>query len=153
MNLSNFSILEGISGSWWMLPKPIQDYLTKFTGQQEWTLLIYKNKDTTWGFDLPYLLTWNEKLMNGTEKDLDHWYEELTGNLPSDTSKMYLTVSSTPTTDPTTTLMFIGDDDLFTGSSYYLDQKSGFLIWLCPYLQFLFGSKPEKLYLKLGIKS
>jgi hypothetical protein len=145
-----------------MLPPSIQKFLTKFTGLTEWTFLCYKNTDGTWGFDIPYLLTFNEKFINGTEQDLDIWYEKLSGIKPDLKSKLYLTVSSKEIKDTTTTCTFIGDDDFesyFNPSiesidtpSYYLDNKTGYTIWLCQYLQFLFKEKPQTLYLKLGIK-
>ena len=144
-----------------MLPKSIQKFLEKFTGFDSWTFLCYKNTDGTWGFDIPYLLTFNEKFINGTEKDLDLWYENLSGIEPDLKSKLYLTVSSKEIEGYTTTCTFIGDDDLtWTPTkksidlpSYYLDNKTGHTIWLCQYLQFLFKGKPKTLYLKLGIKN
>jgi hypothetical protein len=146
-----------------MLPKGVQEGLKKFTGSKSWTLLVYKNPDGTWGFDLPYLLTFNEKFVNGTEQDFDWWYEQLSGNKPNLSSKLYVTVSSQEVENPTTTLEFVGDDDfeLFFDKtkksqdlpSYYLDQGSGYCVWLCQYLQFLFQEKPSKLYLKMGVKS
>ena len=151
-----------LSCSWWGLPKSVQELLKKFTGSKSWTLLVYKNPDGTWGFDLPYLLTFNEKFVNGTEGDFDFWYEELSGHKPDLSSKLYVTVSSTELDDPTTVLDFLGDDDfeLFFESkkpmelpSYYLDVNSGHTVWLCQYLQFLFQEKPKKLYLKMGVKS
>ena len=146
-----------------MLPKSVQKFLEKYTGFDSWTFLCYKNTDGTWGFDIPYLLTFNEKFINGTETDLDLWYENLSGNKPDLTSKLFLTVSSKELEDTTTTCTLLGDDDFEKNwdpnkestdlPSYYLDNKTGFTIWLCQYLQFLFKGKPETLYLKLGIKN
>lgn len=146
-----------------MLPKSVQKFLEKFTGFSQWTFLCYKNTDGTWGFDIPYLLTFNEKFINGTEQDLDQWYENLSGIKPDINSKLYLTVSSKEIQDYTTTCSYIGDDEFELNwdptkqsidlPSYYLDNKTGYTIWLCQYLQFLFKGKPEKLYLKLGIKN
>jgi hypothetical protein len=137
----------------------MQESLKKFTGSKTWQLTLYKNSDDTWGFNIPYLLTFNEKFINGTEKCLDYWFETLIGYTPVIGSKMSLFISSQEITDPTTTIQFIGDDDFesFFNSdlkpidkpSYYLDQKSGYTIWLCQYLQFLFQEKPQKMYLKL----
>lgn len=157
MNLSP----SNLSCSWWKLPKFVQKFLEKLTGFSSWTFHVYKNDDGTWGFDIPWLLTFNEKFINGTELDLDYWYEELSGKQPDLTSKFDLIVSCKEIEDPTTVCEFIGDDEfslLFEPdtpsielASYYLDQKSGYTIWLCQYLQFLFQSKPQKLYLKLSI--
>lgn len=159
MNISPSSL----SCSWWKLPTSVQETLKKLTGSKQWTFIVYKNSDDTWGFDIPYLLTFNEKFINGTEKDFDYWYEQLSGIKPDLKSKMYLTVSSKEIEDPTTTCTFIGDDDFeeffkkgipsIEKPSYYLDNKSGYTIWLCQYLQFLFWEKPEKLYLKMGVKN
>ena len=141
----------------------MQEFLKKFTGSKSWTLLVYKNPDGTWGFDLPYLLTFNEKFVNGTEGDFDFWYEQLSGNKPDLSSQLYVTVSSKELDDPTTVLEFQGDDDFdsffekdlksLDKASYYLDTVSGYTVWLCQYLQFLFQEKPNKLYLKMGVKS
>ena len=159
MNVSPSSL----SCSWWMLPKSVQEWLKKFTGNHTWTLLVYKNPDDTWGFDLPYLLTFNEKFINGTEKDFDYWYEELSGHSPDLSSKLYVSVSSQEIEGFTTVCEYLGDDDFekfFDISkksedlpSYYLDKLSGHTIWLCQYLQFLFQEKPKKLYLKMGVHS
>ena len=155
----NFSLssLSNLSCTWWMLPKSLQNTLKKFTGKCTWKLSLYKNSDGTWGFDLPYLLTWNEKLMGGTDSNLDYWYTKLSSlndepSMPDTGSKLYLKCSSQPMEDYTTKLMFDTDDLLWPESSWYYDTKSGYMNWLCPYLQFLFGKKPEYLYLKLSLK-
>jgi hypothetical protein len=154
---------SSLSCSWWMLPKGVQQWLKQFTGNHSWKLLVYKNPDDTWGFDLPFLLTFNEKFVNGTEKDFDWWYEQLSGNPPDLSSKLEVVVSSKELPDPTTVVEYIGDDDFdsfwnkdlqsIDKASYYLDQQSGYTIWLCQYLQFLFQEKPQKLYLKLAVKA
>jgi hypothetical protein len=146
-----------------MLPPSVQQYLTKFTGFDSWTFLCYRNTDETWGFDIPYLLTFNEKFINGTEKNLDVHYEQLSGIKPDSNSRMYLTVSSKEIPDCTTTCTFVGDDEFEQSfdptkesmqlPTYYLDNKTGHVIWLCQYMQFLFKCKPQTLYLKLGIKN
>jgi hypothetical protein len=152
-----------LSCSWWMLPSSVQQWLKQFTGNHSWKLLVYKNSDDTWGFDLPYLLTFNEKFVNGTEKCFDWWYEQLSGKSPDVSSKLEVVVSSKELPNPTTTLTFVGDDDFekfFTSDlkssdlpSYYLDQGSGHCVWLCQYLQFLFQEKPQKLYMTMDVKS
>ena len=148
--------------SWWSLPKSTVLDLLQFTGQTSWELTVYKNFDGTWGFDLPNLLTYNEKFVNGTEKVLDNWYKETylkEGNYtdydePEPGEKLSVTVSSVFVPDSTTTLVYWSDDESLSDPgqtslekpSYYFDTKQGQKVWLCQYLQFLFQSKPEVLW-------
>lgn len=144
------SLQQQLQCSWWSLPKSLQDSLQKtFLGKSQWELLPYKNPDGSWGFDLPMLLTINEKLINGTDQCLDYYWEKLMGSKPQPGDQLKMLCSSEPLEDGNCLLLFQGDDDLSPDSSYYLDNESGILCWLCPYLTFLFGSKPNKLYLKL----
>ena len=138
--------------SWWSLPKSLQDSLQKqfCSGKSEWELMPYKNPDGSWGFDLPKLLTINEKLIGGTDLCMDYYWEKLNGSKPQPGDQLKMLCSSNPLEDGNCELSFQGDDDLDPQSSYYLDKESGILCWLCPYLTFLFGGKPEKLYLKLS---
>jgi hypothetical protein len=125
---------------------------------------VYKNKDGTWGFDLPQLLTYNEKFVNGTEKVFDTWYSQLyyesgkyTNGSPSPGEKLLVTVSSEYVKDSDTTLLYWEDDDMLSTKdtpsmlkpSYYYDTKLDTKLWLCQYLQFLFQEKPKILWVTL----
>ena len=145
------SLQQQLQCSWWILPKSLQDKLQQsFLGKSEWELLPYKNPDGSWGFDLPMLLTINEKLIGGTDLCLDYYWEKLNGSKPQPGDQLKMLCSSNPLEDGNCELSFQGDDELDPGSSYYLDKESGILCWLCPFLPWLFGNKPEKLYLKLS---
>ena len=144
---------QQLSCSWWGLPTSLQDELQKsFTGQQTFELEPYKNPDGTWGFDMPELLTLNEKLLGGTELCLDYYWQKLTGTQPKTGDKMEMKLSSLPFDGYDGFLTFQGDDDLDPGSSYYLDNESQLLCWLCPFLPWLFGNKPQTLYFSLKQK-
>lgn len=142
---------QQLSCSWWGLPTEIQEKLKKTfcEGKNSWELQPYKNPDGSWGFDLPMLLTINEKLIGGTDLCMDYYWEEITGTKPQTGDKLKMTCSSKPIEDQNLILEYQGDDFFDPDSSYYLDPKSGITCWLCPYLTFLFGDKPSSLYIKL----
>lgn len=153
--------LKEMSCSWWSLPTAIQKEMQALIPDDKtsWTWTCYKNSDETWGFDIPYLLTFNEKFMNGTEKCLDQWFEKLSGEPPEIGSKMEMTISSKELNDSTTTISFLGDDEFWDYgkdpiemASYYLCDKTDMTLWLCQYLQFLFKEKPKKMWLQLEPK-
>ena len=144
-------------GSFWNLPPAVRKTLEILTGKQTWTLDCYRLENGLWAFDLPLLLTWQELFVGGTELNFDHWYAKLTDKIPTKGSKMKVTVSSSVLEDQTTECRFLFNDDEFhtmsrtnkESASYYRDLESGLHIWLCPYVQFLFGVKPETLYVKM----
>jgi hypothetical protein len=140
-----------LTNTWWSLPKSLQNQLQKLTkGKTKWTTTLYKMQDNQdWYLSLPQLMTYNESLTYGTEKTLDLMYTKLTGEQPTSNSKLLSTWSSEPLPDGNCTLTYQGDDDLDKESSYYLCEETQTLCWLCPYLQWLMGEKPQKLYLKL----
>ena len=154
--------LAETSCSWWSLSTSIQKKMQKLIpdDQTSWTWTCYKNSDGTWGFDIPALLTFNEKFMNGTELCLDKWFTTLSGKSPKTGSKMEMTISSKELADSTTILTYTGDDEgIFDYgkssmklASYYLCQETKMTLWLCQYLQFLFKEKPKKMWLKLELK-
>lgn len=151
--------------SWWSLPQTTVDNLLQYTGKPTWELEVYKNTDGTWGFDLPDLLTYNEKFIKGTELVLDTWYTQLyttsgkyTNETPSPGEKMLVTVSSEYVPNSDTTLLYWEDDNTFNSKdtpsllkpSYYFDTTQNMKLWLCQYLQFLFQSKPKTLWVTLN---
>ena len=152
--------------SWWSLPKSTVQNLLQYTGKDTWTLEVYKNYDGTWGFDLPELLTKNEKFVNGTQYVLDQWYLLLNGTTqgnydvdgtPLSGEKLLVTLSSKYFPDSTTQLVYWQDDDKYSypgqtsieKPSYYFDTKLGLKLWLCQYLQFLFQCKPPTLWVNV----
>jgi hypothetical protein len=116
--------------------------------------LQYNEKQKVWYFNLPQYLTFNEWLCNGTEVVVSYYYKKLTGKFPDKNSKMSMVVSSKQLQEFTTKVTFLYDDPYNTDSSVYLDSQSypdlTTDVWLCPYLQLLFGEKPEKLWLKFN---
>ena len=149
--LGNLTNPSSLLNTWWGLPKPLQDMLQKLTqGKKTWTTTLYKmSGNGDWYLSLPQLLTYNESLTNGTELTLDKLYEQLTGNQPTGKSKLLSTWSSEPMEGCNCTLTYQGDDNLWPESTYYLCEETQTLCWLCPYLQWLMGEKPKKLYMKL----
>jgi hypothetical protein len=147
-----------LSCTWWSLPKSVQESLQKLTfGKQVWSFDCYKNPDNTWGFNIPHLLTFNEKFLNGTEVDLDWWFERIRLKPPELGDKLKLTISTNHLEDTTTIIEFVANDnsglteDLndLTPPTFYVDLISGKSVWLCQYLQFLFGHKPRQLFLSI----
>ena len=161
---SSFSQLGDCS--WWSLPKSTVQHLLQYTGKDTWTLEVYKNYDGTWGFDLPELLTKNEKFVNGTQHVLDLWYLQLNGTqghydvdgTPLFGEKLLVTLSSKYFPNSTTQLVYWQDDDKssYPGQtsiekpSYYFDTQLGEKLWLCQYLQFLFHEKPPTLWVNVS---
>jgi hypothetical protein len=122
-------------------------------GKTSWTITLYKIEGSPfWYLDIPYLLTFREILCGGTEESLDYWYEKLTGESATTSSRLTCTVSSEPISDVTTTLHIIEELSDFDDSGTYLDLISGISCWLCPYLKWLFGHKPDTLWLSLEPK-
>jgi hypothetical protein len=145
------SLKEKGLNTWWGLPEPLKNQLQQLTkNKKTWKTKLYKMEGSEdWYLSLPLLLTYNESLTGGTELTLNKMYKQLTGNYPNKDSKLMTTWSSEPLEEGNCTLTYQGDDDLWPESSYYLCEETQTLCWLCPYLQWLMGEKPKKLYLKL----
>jgi hypothetical protein len=145
------SLLSETGCSWWSLPPELQKYIEDqlIPKQDSWTLECYKDKSGIWSFDLPEFLTFKESLCNGTEKDLDYWFEQLTGYQPLTGEMLLLEISKKPLNDYTTTCSWLSEDIFWTESNYYIDDLSGKKLWLCPYLQSLFKEIPSTLWFKI----
>lgn len=135
-----------LTASWWSLPQGLKDLLQP-KGKTTWNLTIYKNSNGTWGFNIPYLLTFNEMLLGGTELALDWWYHHLTGEWATTGAKLKMKASAEPFEGYKAKAWFEYDDPTNQAASFYYEPTSEHLMWLCPYLPWLFGSKPENLYL------
>lgn len=148
-------LLKDTKCSWWTLPESYQKFIENhiIPKQDTWTLECFKSeKDGIWHFDIPEFLTFQESLCNGTETCLDYWFEQLTGGYsPIKGEQLTLTISDKPIEGHTTTITHShGDAEWDNDANYYLDNSSGILLWLCPYLQSLFKCLPKKLWLKFG---
>ena len=137
--------------SWWALPEKVQLFVKDLVpSKHTWTLNCTKDKSGVWVFSLPQFLTFNESLCNGTEEALDYHYKQLGGTLTTG-SKLKLTVTDIEPDDYTPQCLHLYEDPLWTEANYYLDKVSDKDIWLCPYLQVLFKSVPEHLWLTISI--
>ena len=90
-----------------------------------------------------------EALLNGTEKVLDHYFTENTKRLPSKGDKMRLTITTEESVDYDTKIVWLYPDEVLPDSNYYLDVYAEMKLWLCPFLQVLFKSVPEILYVNI----
>lgn len=148
--MSKLSLLD--QPTYWSSTKLQEFVKTLVTVKDTWQLeLMYNDKQKVWYFNLPQYLTFNEWLCNGTEVVVSYYYEKLTGKFPDKNSKMKMLVSSKQLEKFTTKVSYLYDDPYSTESSVYLDSQSfpdlEADVWLCPYLQLLFGEKPETLWL------
>ena len=150
------SKLKSITCTWWLLPEWLHKPLHLLTmGKKTWTLTLYKDEPNIhWYLDIPYLLTWKEILCGGTDTDLDVWYKKLTGKGTTPSSKMKCTVSDKPLSGTTigngyTVLKKIEELSNGDDSTTYKDMGTQLHCWLCPYLKWLYGYKPDYLYLYL----
>ena len=145
-----------LTNTWWALPSWIQAAIKPLTKMKSsWTMPCYKSEGKDWKMNIPMLLTWGETLTGGTEKALDWWYESLSGEKPEAGSTIKLTLSKTPTPSYTTKLILEptemhscwtdGDD------SYWWEPISKTTCWLCPYLPWLMGGIPKKLYVTMEL--
>ena len=147
------SLLQETKCSWWTLPDNYQKFIEHhiIPKKDTWTLECFKaSTDGIWHFDIPEFLTFQESLTGGTELALDYWFEELTGGFtPIKGEKLILTISDKPIDGFITTISHSHSDPKWDNdANFYLDDKTGLLLWLCPYLQSLFKYLPKKLWLK-----
>ena len=132
--------------TYWLLPEWGQDLVTNLVPKKKtWTLTVFKCDDGKWMFHYPPFI-WNEGLVNGTEKVLDHWYKQMHQKDSTPGDKMKMTVSTEEMTEYTTTVLYIQDDPMWMDSTEYMDTKTDLTVWLCPVLQVMFGYKPDKMW-------
>lgn len=137
-------------GDWWSLSDAIQQSVAALVPNQDsWTLNIRRIEAGSWVFSLPQFLTFDEALCGGTELVIDEHFKALTGQIPVAGDTMTIVVSKVALEDLTTTLEYKQPDSVWADSSWYVDQVTGLDSWLCPYLQVLFKSVPQTLWVKL----
>ena len=124
MNITNF---------FWSIPDSIKDKF-KPKGKTSLTINAYK-EGGFWYFNLPPI-TWKECLV--FTKALD----EISGG--KDKVKMTITTYEVEGAEK---VWYFQDDPLYPEASeyYWNDYK----IWLCPWLQWYFGHKPENIWFKV----
>ncbi len=123
MDLTNF---------WWSLPTWLTDKV-KPNGKTTLSFTAYKADDGYWYFNKPALLTWKESLV----------FTDALNELAGDSTKLDMTLSSEPIPGAHKA-WYCQDDPLdLTASHYYWGDH---LIWLCGWLPWYFGDKPENLW-------
>ena len=146
--------MKNITCTWWALPEWVKSII-KPKHKKTWTFPVYKSEGKDWYMDIPSLLTFKELLTGGTEECLDWWYKEQSGKDPVPGSKFKMTLSDKPTPSYTTKIIheptemysaWVDGDD-----SYWWDPVSKKTIWLCPYLPWLMGGIPDKMYVSLEV--
>ena len=125
MNLTNL---------WWSLP-PQLTKLIQPKGKTSITFKAYKEGEQ-WYFNAPLLLTWKESLM--MPKQLDEMAEGA--------QSLWLKASIYKEEGATLKIWYEGDDTWDQTASIYID-PAGQTIWLCGWLPWYFGYKPENLWI------
>ena len=152
-NTNNAQLLDASCTYWSLTDAERQVVNASVPDQDTWVLDVRRNPDGTWEFDLPQFKTFGELFVGNTEKVLDMHYNKLSETPADQFSTMQVTVSRKPLPTHTTTCKFIKACPDFSGASIYLDNVFLEDIWLCPYLQTLFKSVPEKLHLLMEVTS
>ncbi len=140
--------------TFWSLPELAQAEIVDSLPQQNtWVLNVVRNDQGNWYFDLPEYNIYNELFVGGTELALDWHYLDLmlSRGLDADldNAEMEMVVSCNPIEDCTTTLEFLRIDEENEDASYFSDQRSNIVCWLCPMLVYMFKEVPSTLYLDL----
>ena len=125
------------TATWWALPKWITDAIQP-KGKTSISFKAYK-KGENWYFDAPLLLTWNEGLACTDQLD----------ELADGSDSIWITASTEPIEDAAMKIWYEGDDAWDQTASIYIDPK-GKTIWLCGWLLWYFGYKPEYLWIAKG---
>ena len=118
---------------WWSLPQSLQS-LIKPKGKEDITFKAYKEGDQ-WYFNAPLLLTWKESLMMPEQLD-----ELADGN-----DSLWITATTYPM-EGAMKIWLEGHDPMDMTASIYID-PNGKTIWLCGWLLWFFGYKPENLWI------
>ena len=100
---------------------------------------------TCWVFDHEHQNTIDEPLCNGTETAIDWYFEVFERRTPIVGDKINFYLSTKKFDTSTTQINLIETDG---ASSYYKDELSGMVIWLCPWLPGYFGEVPERVYIE-----
>jgi hypothetical protein len=133
---------------YWHMPKWAQRAIDKLTPKlNSWDLTIRLDESGVWTFSK--LMIVRESLCGGTEVVISEIVEKLTNKTPHPGDRVRMHVTSQEPENYTTYIDWVGADDLFPGSNYYVEpvitNKS---VWLCPVLGVMFpGEAPKRLWL------
>ena len=117
---------------WWMLPQWLTSAIQP-KNKTSFTLTAFKHEEQ-WFFHAPLLLTWWEGLAPVNQLN----------ELAKGKDKVKLTVTTHPV-DGAMKLTYQEDDALDQSASVYFDPDLQ-TVWLCGWLPWYFGGKPEYLY-------
>lgn len=136
--------------TYWQLPAEERQALIQQTPKQPtWVLDMRRLDDGYWCFDYPSLKTYRELMLGGTELLMDHYYQELSGELPTAGSYMVTTVSTEPLDETHVVLTKVSDDADGSGGATYQDCLTGEQGWLCGYVQLLWKEAPQTIFVNL----
>ena len=124
-------ILNKIHATWWSTPSWITNII-KPKDKTTLSFVAYKHGNG-WYFDKPSLLTWKEALV----------FDEALDEISQGHSKINFTLSSVPIHGAEKAWYFQDDPIDMTASHYYWKDH---LIWLCGWLPWYFGHKPQNLW-------
>lgn len=88
-------------------------------------------------------------MLGGTELLLDHYYQELSGEPPTEGSYMVTTVSTEPLEEAHAVLTKVAVDGGTDGGATYQDFVTGKEGWLCAWTNVIWGEAPETIYVNL----
>jgi hypothetical protein len=131
---------------------------TPIKPQDKWTLFLFPygiDWDGTikeWSFSLSEYMIINEQFTNGTQNNMSHWYKELTGHSPTHKSMIKMEISKDKPHSYTTKWIYqsgglIPSPSTTPGSSWYQDEYTKQMLWLCPLWTMMIG-QPQDLYIK-----
>lgn len=140
--------------SFWSLPEEVRQLVKDSAPDQDaWTFEMKRRDDGYWEFDFPELKTYGELMVGGTEKIFDTYYTQQSDVEPDEWSTMTVVVSRVPFDGQITSFTKTGDDRHMEGASYYRDDISQEVGWLCPWLLNLWDPSPDKLYFSIEVTS
>ena len=145
---NDIPITADANGFWTFSPQEKHSLLETVPEQDTWTLRVYRTRHC-WAFDMPEYGVKAEALIMGTEKVLDYYWTELTGQLPSVGDEMDMRISRTDSSEYDTKIVWLEEDSVMDDSNNYLDVYSLQKVWLCPFLKVLFKGVPELIYVCL----
>lgn len=138
-------------GGWWGLSKEIQEQvLASIPDQDEWQFTATRVSDNAWSIDVPEVHTYGELLVGGTNAALDEHFKQLNERPAIDGDTVQLIVSRSPLDELTTFFSKIRPDTAWEGSNFYTDAVLHKECWLCPFVEVLWGTAPDTIYIWIG---
>lgn len=119
---------------WWSLP-PQLTKLIQPKGKTSIAIKAYKEGEQ-WYFNAPLLLTWKESLMMPDQLD----------EMAEGATSVWIE-ATTYKVEGAMKIWYEGDDTWDQTASIYVD-PNGKTVWLCGWLLWFFGYKPEALWIK-----